>query len=109
MIGWRRLGTTLVLAGSIVALASGAGVNIPCFLDNEVYSNTGGQTSQKQHQLRQSLNFSASGKYASKRKDPGMIAMTYGEMFMWRKIASGASQMQTIKAFEEARKYLVLL
>src|SRR5699024_7421425 len=47
--------------------------------------------------------FSASGKYASK-KDLGMMAMTYGNVYV-AQIASGANQMQTIKAFEEAEKY----
>ncbi|ENZ5598277.1 pyruvate:ferredoxin (flavodoxin) oxidoreductase [Enterococcus hirae] len=82
-------------------LASGADVNI-LVLDNEVYSNTGGQTS-KATPTSAIAKFSASGKYASK-KDLGMMAMTYGNVYV-AQIASGANQMQTIKAFEEAEKY----
>ncbi|MBP2100188.1 pyruvate:ferredoxin (flavodoxin) oxidoreductase [Enterococcus rivorum] len=82
-------------------LASGADVNI-LVLDNEVYSNTGGQTS-KATPASAIAKFSASGKYVSK-KDLGMMAMTYGNVYV-AQIASGANQMQTIKAFEEAEKF----
>ncbi|OQO71610.1 pyruvate:ferredoxin (flavodoxin) oxidoreductase [Enterococcus villorum] len=82
-------------------LASGADVNI-LVLDNEVYSNTGGQMS-KATPASAIAKFSASGKYASK-KDLGMMAMTYGNVYV-AQIASGANQMQTIKAFEEAERY----
>lgn len=82
-------------------LASGADVNI-LVLDNEVYSNTGGQTS-KATPISAIAKFSASGKHASK-KDLGMMAMTYGNVYV-AQIASGANQMQTIKAFEEAEKF----
>lgn len=82
-------------------LASGADVNL-LVLDNEVYSNTGGQTS-KATPASAIAKFSASGKYISK-KDLGMMAMTYGNVYV-AQIASGANQMQTIKAFEEAEKF----
>jgi len=82
-------------------LASGADVNM-LVLDNEVYSNTGGQTS-KATPASAIAKFSASGKYASK-KDLGMMAMTYENVYV-AQIASGANQMQTIKAFEEAEKF----
>ncbi|MGX7172501.1 pyruvate:ferredoxin (flavodoxin) oxidoreductase [Enterococcus ratti] len=82
-------------------LASGADINI-LVMDNEVYSNTGGQTS-KATPTSAIAKFSASGKYASK-KDLGMMAITYGNVYV-AQIASGANQMQTIKAFEEAEKY----
>ncbi|MCB5956198.1 pyruvate:ferredoxin (flavodoxin) oxidoreductase [Enterococcus sp. CWB-B31] len=82
-------------------LASGADVNM-LVLDNEVYSNTGGQTS-KATPASAIAKFSASGKYVSK-KDLGMMAMTYGNVYV-AQIASGANQMQTIKAFEEAEKF----
>ncbi|MGC3443931.1 hypothetical protein ACPTGX_15390, partial [Enterococcus faecalis] len=45
----------------------------------------------------------ASGKYASKI-DLGMMAMTYENVYVAQN-ASGANQMQTIIAFEEAEKY----
>jgi pyruvate-ferredoxin/flavodoxin oxidoreductase len=82
-------------------LASGADVNL-LVLDNEVYSNTGGQVS-KATPASAIAKFSASGKYASK-KDLGMMAMTYGNVYV-AQIASGANQMQTIKALEEAEKF----
>lgn len=71
-------------------------------LDNEVYSNTGGQTS-KATPASAIAKFASSGKYASK-KDLGMMAMTYGNVYV-AQIASGANQLQTIKAFEEAEKF----
>lgn len=82
-------------------LASGADINM-LVLDNEVYSNTGGQTS-KATPASAIAKFSASGKYASK-KDLGQMAMTYGNVYV-AQIASGANKMQTIKAFEEAERF----
>lgn len=82
-------------------IATGADVNI-LVLDNEVYSNTGGQTS-KATPASAIAKFSASGKYVGK-KDLGMMAMSYGNVYV-AQIASGANQMQTIKAFEEAEKF----
>ncbi|MPN00672.1 hypothetical protein SDC9_147868 [bioreactor metagenome] len=82
-------------------IASGADVNI-LVLDNEVYSNTGGQTS-KATPASAIAKFAASGKYAAK-KDLGKMAMTYNHVYV-AQIASGANQMQTIKAFEEAEKF----
>ena len=82
-------------------IASGADVNI-LVMDNEVYSNTGGQTS-KATPASAIAKFSANGKYASK-KDLGLIAMTYGNVYV-AQIASGANQIQTIKALEEAEKF----
>lgn len=82
-------------------IATGADVNI-LVLDNEVYSNTGGQTS-KATPASAIAKFSASGKYFGK-KDLGMMAMSYGNVYV-AQIASGANQMQTIKAFEEAEKF----
>ncbi|MDT2658260.1 pyruvate:ferredoxin (flavodoxin) oxidoreductase [Enterococcus hulanensis] len=82
-------------------LASGADVNI-LVMDNEVYSNTGGQTS-KATPASAIAKFSAGGKYQSK-KDLGMMAMTYGNVYV-AQIASGANQMQTIKALDEAEKF----
>ena len=82
-------------------IATGADVNI-LVLDNEVYTNTGGQTS-KATPASAIAKFSASGKYFGK-KDLGMMAMSYGNVYV-AQIASGANQMQTIKAFEEAEKF----
>lgn len=82
-------------------IATGADVNI-LVLDNEVYSNTGGQTS-KATPASAIAKFSAAGKNFAK-KDLGMMAMSYGNVYV-AQIASGANQMQTIRAFEEAEKF----
>ncbi|MCH4168615.1 MAG: pyruvate:ferredoxin (flavodoxin) oxidoreductase [Streptococcaceae bacterium] len=82
-------------------IASGADVNI-LVMDNEVYANTGGQVS-KATPAAAVAKFAAGGKFAAK-KDLGMMAMTYGNVYV-AQIASGANAMQTIKAFEEAEKY----
>jgi pyruvate-ferredoxin/flavodoxin oxidoreductase len=82
-------------------LASGADVNI-LVLDTEVYSNTGGQAS-KATPLGASAKFAAAGKATSK-KDLGMIAMAYGNVYVAR-VAWGAKDAQTVKAFVEADAY----
>lgn len=82
-------------------LASGEDVNI-LVMDNEVYSNTGGQKS-KATPTSAVAKFAAEGK-RSRKKDLGMMAMSYGHVYV-AQIASGANQMQTIKAFEEAEKF----
>lgn len=101
MIGGDGWAYDIGFGGIDHVLASGADVNM-LVLDNEVYSNTGGQTS-KATPASAIAKFSASGKYISK-KDLGMMAMTYGNVYV-AQIASGANQMQTIKAFEEAEKF----
>ncbi len=101
MIGGDGWAYDIGFGGIDHVLASGADVNI-LVLDNEVYSNTGGQVS-KATPASAIAKFAASGKYASK-KDLGMMAMTYGNVYV-AQIASGANQMQTIKAFEEAEKF----
>ena len=82
-------------------LASGKDVNL-LVLDTEVYSNTGGQQS-KSTPKGAAAKFAASGKEASK-KDLGMLAMTYGNVYVAR-VAFGAKDTQTVKAFEEADSY----
>ncbi len=82
-------------------LASGEDVNI-LVLDTEVYSNTGGQAS-KSTPTGAVAQFAAGGK-ALKKKDLGMMAMSYGYVYV-AQVAMGASQMQTIKAFTEAEAY----
>ncbi|MTD38132.1 pyruvate:ferredoxin (flavodoxin) oxidoreductase [Erwinia sp. CPCC 100877] len=82
-------------------LASGEDVNI-FVMDNEVYANTGGQTS-KATPAAAIAKFSAGGKQTSK-KDLGMMAMTYGNVYV-AQIALGANPMQTIKAIDEAERY----
>ena len=79
-------------------LASGRNVNI-LVLDTEVYSNTGGQTS-KATPRAAIAKFSAGGK-AGAKKDLGMIAMAYGDVYV-AQIAMGANMNQTVKAMAEA-------
>jgi pyruvate-ferredoxin/flavodoxin oxidoreductase len=82
-------------------LASGENVNI-LVLDSEVYSNTGGQTS-KATPRGAVARFSAGGK-SSPKKDLALLAMTYGNVYVAR-VAMGAGDMQTLKAFNEAEAY----
>ena len=79
-------------------LASGRNINI-LVMDTEVYSNTGGQSS-KATPLGAVAKFAAGGKPTPK-KDLGMMAMSYGNVYM-AEIAMGASDSQTVKAIEEA-------
>ena len=82
-------------------LASGEDVNV-LVLDTEVYSNTGGQTS-KSTPRSAVAKFSAGGKTTAK-KDLGMIAMAYGDVYV-AQIAMGANMTQTVKAFVEAEAH----
>jgi pyruvate-ferredoxin/flavodoxin oxidoreductase len=82
-------------------LASGENVNI-LVLDSEVYSNTGGQTS-KSTPRGAVARFSAGGK-STPKKDLALMAMAYGSVYVAR-VAMGAGDMQTLKAFNEAEAY----
>ncbi|MEG0284528.1 MAG: pyruvate:ferredoxin (flavodoxin) oxidoreductase [Vagococcus sp.] len=82
-------------------LSSGEDVNI-FVMDNEVYSNTGGQTS-KATPSAAIAKFSSNGKRTAK-KDLGLIAMTYGNVYV-AQVALNANPMQTIKALDEAEKF----
>lgn len=82
-------------------LASGRDVNV-LVLDTEVYSNTGGQMS-KATPRGAVAKFAAGGKPAAK-KDLGLIAMTYGNVYVAR-VAMGAKDEHTLKAFLEAEAY----
>jgi pyruvate-ferredoxin/flavodoxin oxidoreductase len=82
-------------------LASGVDINI-LVLDTEVYSNTGGQMS-KSTPRGAVAKFAAGGKPRPK-KDLGMLAMTYGNIYV-AKVAMGANPNQAVKAFVEAENY----
>ncbi len=82
-------------------LASGANVNL-LVLDTEVYSNTGGQAS-KSTPTGAVAKFAFGGKTKPK-KDLAMMAMSYGNVYVAR-VAFGANDMQTVKAFLEAEAY----
>ncbi len=82
-------------------LASGRNVNV-LVLDTAVYSNTGGQSS-KATPRAAVAKFAANGKDLP-RKDLGMMAMSYGYVYV-AQVAMGASDRQTLQAFIEAEAY----
>lgn len=82
-------------------LASGRNINI-LVLDTQVYSNTGGQTS-KATPVGAVAKFSAGGKPAD-AKDLALHALSYGNVYVAR-VAMGANDAQTLKAFVEAEAY----
>ena len=82
-------------------LASGRDVNV-LVMDTEVYSNTGGQCS-KSTPRGAVAKFAAGGKRLRK-KDIGLIAMSYGDVYV-ASVAMGAKDEQALKAFIEAESY----
>ena len=82
-------------------LAQGRDVNV-LVLDTEVYSNTGGQAS-KATPLGAAAKFAMAGKSMAK-KDLGMLAMTYGHVYVAH-VALGAKDAQVVRAFQEAESY----
>jgi len=82
-------------------IAQGRNVNI-LVLDTEVYSNTGGQAS-KATPIGAAAKFAMGGKSLPK-KDLGMIAMAGGNVYV-AKVALGAKDVQTVKAFQEAESF----
>ena len=82
-------------------IATGKDVNL-LVLDTEVYSNTGGQMS-KATGLGAVAKFAASGK-PNPKKDLGMMAMTYGNVYV-AQVAMGSNDTQTLRAFLEAESY----
>ncbi|GFR36679.1 pyruvate:ferredoxin (flavodoxin) oxidoreductase [Thermobrachium celere] len=82
-------------------IAQGIDLNI-LVLDTEVYSNTGGQSS-KATPTSAVAKFAAAGK-SIRKKDLGMIAMSYGYVYV-AQIALGANMNQALKAITEAENY----
>ncbi len=82
-------------------LAQNQDVNI-LVLDTEVYSNTGGQAS-KSTPTGSVAKFAAAGK-RTKKKDLGMMAMSYGYVYV-AQVAMSANYSQVLKAFNEAEAY----
>ncbi len=82
-------------------LASGRKINV-LVMDTEVYSNTGGQMS-KSTPRGAVAKFAAGGKPAGK-KDLGLIAMSYGNIYV-ASVAMGAKDEHTLKAFVEAESF----
>lgn len=83
------------------AIASGKNINI-LVMDTGVYSNTGGQQS-KATPMGASAKFATAGK-ALPKKDLGMIAMSYGNVYV-AQVSAGANDMQLIKAMNEAEAF----
>ena len=82
-------------------LASGENVNVLVF-DTEIYSNTGGQSSKSTPEAAVA-KFAATGK-RTKKKDLGLMAMTYGYVYV-AQVCMGANLNQTLKASAEAEAY----
>jgi pyruvate-ferredoxin/flavodoxin oxidoreductase len=82
-------------------LASGLNINV-LVLDTAVYSNTGGQSS-KATPRAAVAKFAAAGK-PSRKKDLGLMAMTYGNVYV-AQVAMGANMSHTVKAFKEAAEH----
>jgi pyruvate-ferredoxin/flavodoxin oxidoreductase len=82
-------------------MASGRNVNV-LVLDTEVYSNTGGQAS-KSTPRGAVAKFAMRGKPTGK-KDLGMMAMAYGNVYV-AQVAMGGNDMQTVRAFVEAEAW----
>ena len=82
-------------------LASGEDVNV-LVLDTEVYSNTGGQAS-KSTPTGSVAKFASSGKRV-KKKDLGMMAMSYGYVYV-AQVSMGSNKQQFLNAIVEAEKY----
>jgi pyruvate-ferredoxin/flavodoxin oxidoreductase len=82
-------------------LASNKNINV-LVLDTEVYSNTGGQQS-KATPLGAAAKFATAGK-ATRKKDLGLLAMSYGHVYV-AEVAMQAKSSQTVEAFLEAERY----
>lgn len=101
LVGGDGWGYDIGYGGLDHVLSLGKKVNI-LVLDTEIYSNTGGQMS-KATPLGAVAKFASAGKTTFK-KDLFMMAMSYGSVYVAR-IAMGADQSQTIKAFVEADEF----
>jgi pyruvate-ferredoxin/flavodoxin oxidoreductase len=101
IIGGDGWGYDIGYGGLDHVLASGRNVKV-LLLDTEVYSNTGGQCS-KSTPRAAVAKFASGGKRAPK-KDLGLMAMTYGTIYV-ASVAMGAKDEHTLKAFLEAEAY----
>jgi pyruvate-ferredoxin/flavodoxin oxidoreductase len=82
-------------------IAMNEDINILVF-DTELYSNTGGQSS-KATPVGSIAKFAESGK-KTKKKDLGLIAMSYGYVYV-ASVSMGANKNQFLKAIKEAESY----
>jgi pyruvate-ferredoxin/flavodoxin oxidoreductase len=101
IIGGDGWGYDIGYGGLDHVLASGRNVKV-LLLDTEVYSNTGGQAS-KSTPRGAVAKYASGGKPAAK-KDLGLIAMTYGNIYVGC-VAMGAKDEHTLKTFLEAEAY----
>lgn len=101
IIGGDGWGYDIGFGGLDHVLASGRNINV-LLLDTEVYSNTGGQMS-KSTPRAAVAKFASGGKPASK-KDLGLIAMSYGNVYV-ATVAMGAKDEHTLRAIMEAERY----
>ena len=101
IIGGDGWGYDIGFGGLDHVLASGRNVKV-LLLDTEVYSNTGGQCS-KSTPRAAVAKFASGGKHAPK-KDLGLMAMSYGTIYV-ASVAMGARDEHTLKAFLEAEAY----
>jgi pyruvate-ferredoxin/flavodoxin oxidoreductase len=82
-------------------LASHKKVNV-LVLDTEVYSNTGGQAS-KATPLGAAAKFATAGK-PGRKKDLGLLAMSYGHVYV-AQVALQARSQQTVEVLLEAERH----
>ncbi len=82
-------------------LASGHNVNV-LVMDTEGYSNTGGQASKAT--FRSAVAKFASGGKEQRKKDLGMLAAGYGNVYV-AQIALGSNDLQSVRAIQEAQAY----
>jgi pyruvate-ferredoxin/flavodoxin oxidoreductase len=101
VIGGDGWGYDIGYGGLDHVLAAGEDINM-LVLDTQVYSNTGGQSS-KSTPIGAVAKFAASGKKV-KNKDLGMMAMSYGYVYV-AQVAMGASNSQLFRAVREAEQY----
>jgi pyruvate-ferredoxin/flavodoxin oxidoreductase len=101
IIGGDGWGYDIGFGGLDHVLASGRNVKV-LLLDTEVYSNTGGQCSKSTP--RAAVAKFASGGKRGPKKDLGLMAMTYGNIYV-ASVAMGAKDEHTLRAFLEAEAY----
>ena len=101
IIGGDGWATDIGFGGLDHVLQSNANVNI-LVLDNETYSNTGGQAS-KSTPIGACVKFAENGK-KTKKKNLGLIAMSYQNAYV-AQVSLGANYNQCIKAFKEAEAF----
>lgn len=101
LVGGDGWGYDIGFGGLDHVLASGRNVKV-LLLDTEVYSNTGGQCSKSTP--RAAVAKFASGGKRGPKKDLGLMAMTYGNIYV-ASVAMGAKDEHTLKAFLEAEAF----